>query len=257
MKIRSDVSLANRSDVGRVREVNEDYFLYCEPAEEDEFRRRGRLLLVADGMGGHNGGEIASGIAAETARDVFLYSNSKDPADVLAESLDNAHQAILRAALELPELDGMGTTCSAVILKDGWIRYGHVGDSRVYLWRDGKITQLTEDQTMVNRLLKTGAITAEEAKQHSRKNVLVSALGAANSAVEAEFSPTPIATDVGDILLLCSDGLHSIVDDDEIAAMLGEQKLDEACRKLVDRAIERGGPDNITVQLLRVEEVRP
>src|ERR1700677_4827193 len=119
MIIRPDVELAIMSDVGCVRSVNEDYFLYLEPQDEEEFARRGRLFMVADGMGGHKGGQVASGLAVDVVREAFLETDSADPREVLIHSFQHAHQAILDASRSTEELEGMGTTCCAAIIKDG------------------------------------------------------------------------------------------------------------------------------------------
>lgn len=242
------------SDVGCVRAVNEDCFLYCEPQTDEEFGKRGRLILVADGMGGHQGGELASQVAAETVRQVFLEAEQLDTFEVLEESFAKAHHAILDLASRMPELEGMGTTCSAAIIKDGLLRYGHIGDSRLYLLRDGQIVQLTEDHTLVNQLLKSGAISASEAKLHHQRNVLTAALGATSANVSASFSDRPLALASDDVLLLCSDGLHGLLSDDEMFDLIDHRNLSASCRALVNSARQRGGPDNITVQLLRIKE---
>jgi protein phosphatase len=243
------------SDVGCVRTVNEDYFLYCEPEADDEFVKRGRLILVADGMGGHNGGEVASGVAVETMRHVFLETEQGEANEILQQSFAQAHQAILDLASRMPELEGMGTTCSAAIIKDGLLSFGHIGDSRLYLLRDGQIVQLTEDHTLVNQLIKSGAISVSEAKRHHQRNVLTAALGATSANVSASFSDMPVPLEQNDVLLLCSDGLHGLLSDDEMFDLIDRQNLYMSCRSLVNKAKQCGGPDNITVQLLRVKEV--
>jgi serine/threonine protein phosphatase PrpC len=252
MIIRPDVELANMSDVGCVRTVNEDYFLYVEPQDDAEFARRGRLLMVADGMGGHKGGQVASGIAVDVVRDGFLQSESDDPRTVLIEAFQQAHHAILDASKSNDELEGMGTTCVAAILKDGRLTYGHIGDSRLYLVRDGHAQQLTDDHTLVNALLQRGVITAEEARTHEQRNVLTAAMGSESSTIAGDFSEEPLPLEVGDILFLCSDGLHGLVSDEEAEQIIGQQSLRDACRSLIALAKQRGGHDNITVQLLQV-----
>jgi PPM family protein phosphatase len=255
MMIRPDVELANISDVGCVRSVNEDYFLYIEPQDEEEFIRRGRLLIVADGMGGHKGGQVASGIAVEIVRERFLGVDSDDPQTILIDSFHDAHQAIHDASRNDDGLQGMGTTCCAAILKAGKLTYGNIGDSRLYLLRYGQARLLTEDDTMVNALIKKGVLTAEEARTHDQRNVLTAALGAESSIATKDFVDAPMAMQTGDTLLMCSDGLHGLVTAEEMESLAWEQPLTEACRQLVSLAKERGGPDNITVQLLRVMEV--
>ena len=256
LRIRTDVEVANQSDAGCERPENEDYFLYIEPRDDEEFHSRGRLVLVADGMGGCNGGEVASRLAADMVRDVFLRAKATDePRDVLIEGFQLAHEAILRMAREERELHGMGTTCCAAILKRGELYYGHVGDSRLYLIRDGQAKPLTEDHSVVARMVKEGKLTPEEAHNHPQKNVLTAALGIEADLVAGDFSPDPLPLVAGDIVLLCTDGLHGLVSDQEMALTMQDQSLTEACRELVARAKVRGGPDNITVQLLKVRSV--
>lgn len=255
MVIRPDVELANLSDVGCVRSVNEDYFAYIEPEDQQEFDRRGRLFMVADGMGGHKGGQVASGLAVNAVRDRFLQTESEDACAVLVESFQEAHRVIMEASHDSSELDGMGTTCCAAILKHGQLVFGSIGDSRLYLIRDGKVQPLTEDHTLVNEMMKQGVLSPEEARTHEQRNVLLAALGAESSRIAGEFASTPIPLRAGDTLLMCSDGLHGQVTDQEMGSVVDSQPLTDACRELVELAKQRGGPDNITVQLLRVRDV--
>jgi serine/threonine protein phosphatase PrpC len=146
----------------------------------------------------------------------------------------------------------MGTTWTAAVLKDGYVTYGHVGDSRLYLLRQGIIIQLTRDQSYVQQMVENGVINAEQAKTHPSRNILTSALGS-DSAVEADFAEAPVPLLAGDMLLLCTDGLHGLVDDQEMLAATAQNSPRDACRKLVELAKERGGPDNITIQLVRIE----
>jgi serine/threonine protein phosphatase PrpC len=255
MIIRPDVELANMSDVGCVRSVNEDYFLYVEPQDEEEFARRGRLFMVADGMGGHQGGQVASALATEVVREGFLGTDFCVPREILIHSFQRAHQAILDAARNTEELEGMGTTCCAAILKNGQLTLGSIGDSRLYLLRYGQARLLTEDHTLVNGLLKQGILTTEEARTHERRNVLTAALGAESSTIAGDFAEDPLPMQSGDTLLMCSDGLHGLVTEEEMESLAWQQPLTDACRRLISLAKERGGPDNITVQLLRIREI--
>jgi serine/threonine protein phosphatase PrpC len=255
MIIRSDVELANMSDVGCVRSINEDYFLYIEPQEDQDFAQRGRLLMVADGMGGHKGGQIASGLAVEVIQRAFLTSVSDDPRAFLIAAFEDAHRAIMEAANANDGLEGMGTTCCAAILKDGWLTFGHIGDSRLYLMRDAHAHALTDDHTVVNALLKRGVLTAEEARNHNQRNILTAALGAASTTIAGDFVESPLQLQAEDVLLMCSDGLYNLVTDEEMASLTSIYSLTDACRQLVALAKKRGGSDNITIQLLRVREV--
>ncbi len=257
MLIRSDVSLANISDVGCERTENEDFFLYMEPADDAEFSQRGRLILIADGMGGHAGGEVASRLAAETIRDVFLGNESDQPRDVLIAGFQAAHQRILEVAYEVPELRGMGTTCCAAILRNRLLHYAHVGDSRIYLIRDGVAQQLTEDHSLVARMVRDGVLAPEDAEHHEKRNILTAALGRETDNVCGDFPMEPLVLKEGDIVALSTDGLHGLVSAAELALTPAHQSLSEACHELVARAKVRGGPDNITVQLLAIGQVEP
>jgi serine/threonine protein phosphatase PrpC len=252
MRIRPDVEIANLTDVGCERSENEDYYSYAEPESDEEFARKGRLLVLADGMGGHKGGQVASGIAVETVRRVFLNEDRENLRDLLIEAFARAQDEILAQAAGHPELRGMGTTCTAAIIHKGSMIYGHIGDSRLYLVRNGSAIQITEDHSFVNQLVKSGVITAAQAAVHEKRNVLTSALGMRSAPVAADFSEQPVPLQVNDTLLLSSDGLHGLVRADEIRETVAKEAPYDACRSLVRLAKERGGPDNITVQILRV-----
>ena len=251
MQIRPGIDLANLTDTGCEREVNEDYYGYFEPDSDEDFQRKGRLIIVADGMGGHVGGQIASGIAVDTVRDVYLADPSGDPGDALSHAFEQAHRAILDHAREHPELHGMGTTCTAAAIVDGQLYFGHVGDSRLYRIRESKLTQLSEDHSYVARLVREGMIAPEEAATHPERNVLTAALGM-ESIMSLDFPAEPIPLAPGDILLLCTDGLHGLVTDAEMLSIAATRAPSDACHTLVHLAKNRGGFDNITVQILRV-----
>jgi len=250
MKIRPGIELGNRSDVGCERTENEDNFCYAEPEHDDDLQKKGRLAVVADGMGGHEGGQVASSLAVEAVRDVFLHGANSDPTDALVNAYQAAHSAIQDYAREHPELAGMGTTCTTALLHNGQLIYGHVGDSRLYLVRNDAITRLTRDHSYVQEMVDKGVISPNEAKHHPSRNILTSALGSDNP-VQADFAEAPIPLQPGDILLLCTDGLHGLVSDEEMLALSQRNPPGEACKELVEMAKARGGFDNITVQILR------
>ncbi|MBZ5657658.1 MAG: Stp1/IreP family PP2C-type Ser/Thr phosphatase [Acidobacteriia bacterium] len=253
MKIRAGIELGNLTDVGCHRTHNEDYYCYTEPEGQAEFARKGRLMVIADGMGGHCGGEVASGIAVEVVRATYLASNAESLEVALVEALHAAHVKIREVAREHPELEGLGTTCIAAVLRGSELTYAHVGDSRLYLVRNSEIRQLTQDQTVVNRLLEQGALTPEEAATHPDRGVLTAAVGV-DDAVAAEVPEIPIALHPADVLLMCTDGLHDLVKDQELAAAATASPPAAACRTLIELAKSRGGFDNITVQILKFEE---
>jgi protein phosphatase len=252
MVIRPGIELANLTDVGCVRTHNEDYYCYAEPDDDDAFRRKGRLMVVADGMGGHIGGQVASGLAVDIIRQTWLEEPVDDPHDLLVAAFRNAQTAILRYTDEHPDLRSMGTTCTAAVLRNSQLYYGHIGDSRLYLVQNGAISQVTRDHSMVNRLVEEGKLTMEEAAVHPDRNVLTAALGMA-AQPPADFSNPPLPLWPGNIVLICSDGLHGLVTSEEIAAVTTSSSPREACATLVEMAKQRGGPDNITVQILKLE----
>lgn len=241
---------ALRSDVGLVRSENQDFGTYTTEQEERTSTPGGRLLIVADGMGGHRGGATASRLAAETVKAQYLGTETTDIRTALRESLSRANARIFSEAQSNPDLRGMGTTTTVLAVKDseGWL--AHVGDSRIYMVRDGEIKQLTDDHSLVATMVREGLLTAQEAETHPRRNVLQRSMGVAED-VEIDVKG-PIELRVGDTFILCSDGLHGVVKEDElkeVAAMAIEAAADEYVR----RALDKGAPDNVTVIVARVE----
>ena len=236
---------AARSDVGQVRQGNEDSG-YADP----------RLLIVADGMGGHAGGELASATAVATLAEIVDEPLGQGEALTrLSEAVDNAGATIGLVVADSPELAGMGTTVTALYWlpdTDGArIAIVHVGDSRAYLLRDGELSQITHDHTYVQTLVDAGRITEEEASNHPRRNLLMRALDGMQMA-EPDLSVREAR--LGDRYLLSSDGLHGLVSHDEIASILGSREPTVCVTELVDLALSRGAPDNVTVVVAHVVE---
>jgi PPM family protein phosphatase len=251
MKIRPGVELASLTDVGCNRENNEDNYGYWEPEDEASFAVLGRLAMVADGMGGYEGGQIASRMAVETLSEAYAASAEPDSQKRLLNALAEAHQRIQRKAREDSRLSGMGTTCTAFALVNARLHFVHVGDSRLYLLREGKLRSITRDHTLIARLIEKGVIRPEEAENHPQKHVLTSALGVADD-IEIDFPPEPLPIQAGDVLLICTDGLWGQMNLKEIQHATTSQSPKNACRALVQLAKERGGPDNITLQILHI-----
>jgi PPM family protein phosphatase len=251
MRIRPGVELASMSDIGCQRENNEDQLSYWEPAADEEFARKGRLAIVADGMGGHEGGQEASRIAVDSIKEVFAETPNADVQSLLLTGFQIAHERILDYAAGHPELHGMGTTATAIVLLDHQLYYAHVGDSRLYLVRGATISRLTHDHSYVGRLVQNGVISAEEAETHPQRHILTAALGAGTE-ISPETPQHPIPLQQGDVLVLCTDGLWSLLSDHEIQGIVTSNGPAEACRALIKLAKARGGPDNITVQVLRL-----
>ncbi len=232
-----------RTDRGKVRRVNEDTYCFR------DFRPRVEAVLaaVADGMGGHLGGDVASRLAVEILLEVVereLAQVAVDTAAVLPVAFEEANRRVFAAARGDPAQEGMGTTLTASLCHGDTVEIGHLGDSRAYLVRGGAIHQLTSDHTLVNAMVKNGELTEEEAMLHPQRNLLTRALGTEAVAV-ADFSRHRLQP--GDLLVLCTDGLHSLVDRREILALVVDRDPHEAADRLVRLAMRRGGYDNVTV----------
>jgi serine/threonine protein phosphatase PrpC len=251
MNVKPGVEVAGLSDVGRQRENNEDAYLYWEPATDKEFQSKGLLAVIADGMGGHEGGQEASRLAVETVREVYDRVVQKDPHAALREAFATAHERIQSYAAQHPTLHGMGTTCTALVIRGRQLYFAHVGDSRLYLVRGTRSTRLTRDHSYVGRLVESGMVRAEDAEKHPQRHILTAALGASLE-VATESAEQGMPLQDSDELLLCTDGLWGVVSDRELVAAAKGATPAQCCAALVKLALQRGGPDNITVQVLRV-----
>jgi serine/threonine protein phosphatase PrpC len=246
-----------QTDVGRRRKINEDSFLVSPETS---------LFAVCDGMGGHNAGEVASGLAIETLaefvatsateRDVTwpwgLDANLSFDANRLKTAIRLANVRVFQAAEKREELTGMGTTVVASVVSGGLMTIGWAGDSRCYVARDGELKQLTRDDSWVSAALGEGILNSDDVEHHPLRNVITKAVGARESIdlelIEHRFLP-------GDLALLCSDGLHGMLNDQELARLLlpASDPLERIGGRLVDAANEAGGRDNVTVVLLRYQ----
>ncbi len=251
MKVRPGVEMASLSDVGCQRENNEDSYGYWESPDDSSFGRLGRLAVVADGMGGCEGGQFASRIAVDAVQHIYSNSADADPQRRLLEGFREAHGRIQQRARENPGLHGMGTTLTAFALVGDNLHYAHIGDSRLYLLRAGKLHLVTHDHSLVSRLVETGIIRAEDADNHPQKHVLTAAVGIAEE-IQPDCSADPVPLEKSDVLLLCTDGLWGQVSEPELEQALSSQAPSEACRSLVQLAKDHGGPDNITLQIARL-----
>lgn len=249
--LRPGVEAASQTDAGLQRANNEDSFLYWEPDADEEFRRKGRLAVVADGMGGYEGGQEASRLAVETVRHIYDREFHGDPQQALITAFESAHAGIQRYAVEHPQFHGMGTTCTALSIVDDRLHFAHVGDSRLYLLRGQTTTRLTRDDSYVGRLVETGIVRSEDAESHPQRHILTAALGSGRDVIP-HVPEQPVELEHGDILILCTDGLWSVVGDLELAKVSRSHAPVEACAKLVKAALDRGGPDNVTVVVLRI-----
>lgn len=242
------------TDVGRVREHNEDAHLVVEEVG---------LYVVADGMGGHLGGQTASKLAVDTVGEcvesnkhaildgaVVMPLESSPVPRLLADAVRGACAAIYDAAQNDPELQGMGTTVTAIVLLGGRAFIAHVGDSRCYLQRKDRIIQITDDHSLVNEQIKAGLITREQARQSRLKNIITRSVGFEKDVAVDTFA---LPIHAGDKFLMCSDGLANFVDDTEIGIALATLPLDEVPKAMINLANERGGDDNITVVCMAAE----
>ena len=249
--LKPGIETASLTDLGRQRSNNEDSYLYWEPDCDEEFLRKGRLAVIADGMGGYEGGQEASRLAVETVRQVYDHAFSADPQATLLEALESAHQSIQRYAFEHPQFYGMGTTCTALAIVGRQLHFAHVGDSRLYHIRGETVSRLTRDHSYVGRLVESGIVRSEDAESHPQRHILTAALGSGRNVVP-HAPDGPFLLEAGDRLVLCTDGLWGLVGDQELASIVKSAPPNEACFRLVKMALERGGPDNITVSVLRV-----
>jgi serine/threonine protein phosphatase PrpC len=254
------ITSCGMTDVGVKRTNNEDNYLI-----NDELN----LFVVCDGMGGHVGGEFASAIAVNTVEEVLTSIEIRPdnegfdpdahdgPVELMREKLRYAirlaGKRIFDKAVEETEYKGMGTTCLALIVDNGNAYLAHVGDSRGYLVRDGRIEQLTEDHSLVNERLRAGLITEDEAKNHKLKNIITRSLGFMED-VEIDLQVRAVRR--GDQFLLCSDGLSNLVEGEELESALVDHTPQVAARHLIETACERGGDDNVTVVVVRIDESR-
>ena len=244
------VDAAMRTHVGLIRSVNEDFVCFVTPPPGDAAALRGSLALVADGMGGHAHGEVASALAGEVIRRAYYELAGAVP-DLLAAAFLAAHRAILEWSERNPECAGMGTTCTVLALQDDKAWLAHIGDSRAYLWREPTLTQLSDDQTLVAQMLRDGVLTAEEAEHSPVKNVILQALGAPIDIVPMIWSQALTLVD-GDVLILCTDGLSGMVADAVIADIAARLAPHDACDALIEAALAAGGHDNVSVGVFRV-----
>ncbi len=231
------------SHVGKIRSNN-----------QDSGYAGTHLFVVADGMGGHAGGDVASALAIQSIAHVDRDFDSVDEAEsALRTALLEANGELAEAVFQHPELTGMGTTVSGVVRVGDRLALAHIGDSRIYRWRDGTLTQITKDHTFVQRLVDSGRITAEEAAVHPRRSVLMRVLGDVD--LNPEIDTDIVETLPGDRWLLCSDGLSGFVSDERVGELLAEHRdAAAAVEALIDESLDEGAPDNVTVVIVDIDE---
>ena len=238
-----NVVVGAKSDVGQVRQANEDSYLVDEP-----------LFVVADGMGGHIAGDVASSTAVSVIAGQASTASAEN-LQTLVDLVRAANKAIWEKAGQDPSLKGMGTTCTLMLVDNEKAYFAHVGDSRAYLLRGGELTQVTEDHTLVGRMVKEGRLSEEEAESHPQRSIITRALGV-DSDVEVDVMSLDLRP--GDRILLCSDGLSSMISDEAIVGPLREETDPQrVADRLVELANEAGGEDNVTVVIIDVTEDKP
>jgi protein phosphatase len=243
------VKAASRSDAGG-RVENEDGCLVRIPAEGDPSFSRGWLAMVSDGMGGHNAGSLASRLAVDCVAREY-YENSGPPARSLRSAIFSANRRIRREARRSKLQSGMGATCTVLVGVGDRAFLAHVGDSRLYLVRDGAISQLTEDHSATSDLVRRGLLTPSEAKVHERRNIVLRALGTERDVAVAEWD-TPLAIAAGDRFMLCTDGLSNTLDDEDILSMAADPDCEVACQSLMALVAKKQAADNVTIVIVDV-----
>ena len=244
------MKFAAETDRGLVREINEDSYNVIAGGADTPY-----AFIIADGMGGHNCGEIASRAAVEyisnsIAQDSRRFLPAEKCEAELRKLVEDTNSAVYQKSLERPETNGMGTTLTMAVIVDTSIAVAHVGDSRLYLIRAGNIQQMTEDHSYIEALVKNGTITRKEAEHHPRKNIITRAVGCLP---ELEVDILSLTVEKNDIFILCTDGLTNMLGEGEIAEKVRNSEPDVACSQLIEAAKKQGGEDNITVIVIKCE----
>ncbi len=251
-QLHAHLNFGAKTDLGHVRENNEDKFDFMEPNESDVLARKGRVYAVADGMGGHSAGQIAAELSLNVFIRAYYADKSPEVERGLTDSVREANEYVVDVARTVPGRQGMGATLTAVALRDDDLFIAQVGDSRCYLLREGKLEQLTVDHSWVQEQVSSGAMSLEDAEQSPFRNVITRSMG---GAPEVEPDVTAVKVKVGDRFLLCSDGLSGMIPGPEIAMLLGSGSPSAAVWNLIDRANAYGGKDNITALILEIAEI--
>ncbi len=249
-QLRLDV--AQLTDVGRKRPHNEDNMAYVIPKDGQVMAKKGALFIVADGMGGHAAGEVASEIAVDTVSSIYYLDENEDLALSLMNAIKRANALIHQRAAENMLRSGMGTTCVAAVLRGNMAYVANVGDSRAYLVRHGQARQVSQDHSWVEEQVRAGLLTKDQARSHAQRNVITRSLG---TQAEVEVDVFSEILEEGDTFVLCSDGLSGSLGEDDLRAIVDQYLPQESVYHLVERANENGGPDNITAIVVRVQEV--
>ncbi len=248
----TNIVFAQRTDIGLKRELNEDSVISFLPEDQQVMENKGVLFVVADGLGGHTRGEVASQLAVNTIRDVYYSQEGDDPAASLRLAIEQANARIYNESFAMspkPEPDQMmGSTCVAAVILGDIVHVANVGDSRAYIIRDGQAHQISLDHSLVAQQLREGLITKEQARDHPDRNKIYRCLG--SETVEVDTFSEKVQP--GDLLLLCTDGLTELVPEEEVASIVQQHEPQDSVQRLIERANELGGRDNITAVVARV-----
>lgn len=251
------LDVASRTDIGLKRSVNEDNVTSTVPQDPRTMEKKGALFVVADGMGGHTKGDVASEMAVTLIRDAYYQNESDDILTSLRQAVERANVAIYRLNeaqfqgkdKEEMEKHGMGTTCVAAVLKENMVYVANAGDSLVYIVRGGRVLQIAQNHSWVAEQVREGKMTQAEAEAQGKGNVITRCLGIS---LDVEIYAGSEEVQNGDVLVLCTDGLHGLVSEDEIRTIVEQYGSEESASRLIARANENGGPDNITAVVVRV-----
>ncbi len=234
------------TDTGVKRTMNQDY-IFCSEEPVGSFPN---LFVVADGMGGHKAGDYASKTCVDYVVDSIKNSDRKTPISILEQAINRANEQILKEAQNNKDLEGMGTTFVCSVIMDNTMYVANIGDSRLYVINEKEIRQITEDHSLVEEMIRTGELGRKEARIHPNKNIITRALGTTEE-VTADYFEVDVRP--GDVILLCSDGLSNMMDDDDIMYILRRyEKIGTAGKKLVEKANACGGRDNISIILITI-----
>jgi PPM family protein phosphatase len=252
MTLQFTLDVAQRTDIGRTRSTNEDNLISVVPQDSHLLQAKGALFVVSDGMGGHSRGEVASALAVQKVKEYYYQDLQDDIPTALRQAIKQANVTIYQAN-EAERVRGgsgfgMGATCVAAVLHDQMLYAANVGDSRVYVLHEGQLRQVTRDHSMVAQLVERGQITPAEARTHEKRSQIYRSLG--QPEVEADLFSEPVQE--GDTLILCTDGLSGVVEDEDLRAIVEQYSPEESVQHLIARANEEGGPDNVTAIVVRV-----
>ncbi len=250
LNMKFELDYVVKTDTGLIRDNNEDS-VKCINFNDD---KNGFLAIVADGMGGHKSGEVASKMAIDLIPDIYYETDGYNLVKLETAFL-KTNNAIYEKSNSENQYSGMGTTCTAVVLKQNKLYFAHVGDSRLYLFRDNELTQLSTDHTLVQKMLDEGSLTTAEANNYPQKNIIWQAMGTAKS-LKVQMNKKPLEIYVNDRLLLCSDGLTDMLNDSEIKQILQMKSLNMVASCLIALAKEKGGYDNISIIIIEIKKYK-